>query len=83
MDDEGLKALFVNYNVVAAHIAYIAGTKRSRGFGFVELSDEVEQQKVLDELKQLSADGRELSLKPALADEEITSEKETGGEASA
>ncbi|KAG0245659.1 hypothetical protein B0O80DRAFT_439271 [Mortierella sp. GBAus27b] len=82
MTDEGLQALFTNYKVTAAHVAFTPGpNKRPRGFGFVELADEQEQQKVLDELKELKADGRDLSIKPALADDQLTPEKE--GETSA
>lgn len=40
---------------------------RSKGFGFVEMEDEAEQQKVLEEMKTVTVDGREVSIKVSVS----------------
>ena len=50
---------------------------RSKGYGFVEMEDEAEQQKVLDEMKTITVDGREVSIKVSVSvphSEELSTE---------
>ncbi|KAI1317710.1 hypothetical protein EDD11_008016 [Mortierella claussenii] len=75
MEDEDLKGLFVAFKVANAHVVRRRGSGRSKGFGFVELVDEAEQLNVLEKMKDAKADGRELVIKIALSEEQV-SEKE-------
>jgi len=74
LDDEGLKAVFKDYKVKTAKVILRRASGRSKGFGFVELDDEAEQQKVLAGGPYVSEE-RELNLKIALADERHTEEE--------
>ncbi|KAF9182817.1 hypothetical protein BGZ51_004397 [Haplosporangium sp. Z 767] len=76
MEDEGLKELFAAFNVTSAHVVRRRGSGRSKGFGFVELADEAEQQKVLEKMANAKADDRELVIKIALSEEQHV-EKDT------
>jgi hypothetical protein len=75
LDDEGLKAVFKEYKVKSAKVILRRKSGRSKGFGFVELEDEDEQQKILAGGPYVSEE-RELSLKVALADERHAEEEE-------
>lgn len=69
LDNDGLKAVFEGYSVVNAHVVvrkYGPVTGRSKGFGFVELSDEAEQKKVLEAFNGKEVDGREIQVKVAV-----------------
>ncbi|KAG0026155.1 hypothetical protein BGZ81_006592 [Podila clonocystis] len=70
MEDDGLKALFAEFKVASAHVVRRRGSGRSKGFGFVELVDEAEQQNVIEKMKNAQADGRELVIKVALSEEQ-------------
>ncbi|KAF9927409.1 hypothetical protein FBU30_003267 [Linnemannia zychae] len=70
MDDAGLKELFSQFKVVSAHVVRRRGSSRSKGFGFVELADEAEQQNVIEKMKDVKADGRTLVIKVALSEEQ-------------
>lgn len=70
IDDEGLKAIFKDYGVSSAHVVRRRGG-RSKGFGFVELTDEEEQKKALEGLKDVESEGRVLVIKVALSDQQI------------
>ncbi|KAF9123223.1 hypothetical protein BGW39_009189 [Mortierella sp. 14UC] len=70
MEDAGLKELFAQFKVASAHVVRRRGSGRSKGFGFVELVDEAEQQNVLEKMKDAKADGRELVIKVALSEEQ-------------
>jgi RNA recognition motif-containing protein len=74
LDDEGLRAVFKDYKVKSAKVILRRASGRSKGFGFVELDDEAEQQKVLAGGPYVSEE-RELSLKIALADERHAEEE--------
>jgi len=74
LDDEGLKAVFKDYKVKTAKVILRRASGRSKGFGFVELEDEAEQQKVLAAAPYVSEE-RELNLKVALADERHAEEE--------
>jgi RNA recognition motif-containing protein len=59
--DEGLKDLFANYGeVTSAKIINDRESGRSRGFGFVEMADDDEAKKAIDELNGKEFDGREI-----------------------
>ncbi|GAB5589730.1 hypothetical protein Unana1_04630 [Umbelopsis nana] len=75
-DDDGLKDILKNYRVKSAHVVK-RKTGRSKGFGFVEMEDEAEQQKVLDELKTVTVDGREVSIKVSVSVPHTTSTDNT------
>ncbi|KAG0269863.1 hypothetical protein DFQ27_001707 [Actinomortierella ambigua] len=62
MKDEGLKELFKEFKVTSARVVRRQGSGRSKGYGFVELVDEAEQHRVLDKMKDVTTDGRELSI---------------------
>jgi len=64
--DADLKSIFQEYNVTSAHVVRLRSGV-SKGFGFVDVASKNEQQKVLDELQNVSVDGRELIIKVALA----------------
>lgn len=76
MSDAGLKELFAQFKVVSAHVVHRRGSGRSKGFGFVELVDEAEQQNVIEKMKDAQADGRELVIKVALSEEHKEDEAE-------
>jgi len=73
LDDAGLTAVFTEYKVKTAKVVTRRGTGRSKGFGFVELEDETEQQKVLA-APTFVCESRELNIKVALSDEKPTEE---------
>jgi len=73
--DEGLKDIFKDYNVTTAHVVRRRGG-RSKGFGFVELADEEEQQKALEGLKGVKSQERELVIKIALSDRHVQEDEE-------
>ncbi|KAJ3039624.1 hypothetical protein HDV00_012082 [Rhizophlyctis rosea] len=64
--NEDLSSIFKEYKVTSAHVVKLRNG-RSKGFGFVEVENEDQQQKVLNELKNVVVDGRELVIKVALA----------------
>ncbi|KAI8913750.1 hypothetical protein DFJ77DRAFT_464460 [Powellomyces hirtus] len=84
--DDDLASIFKDYNVQSAHVVTLR-SGRSKGFGFVEVASEEEQQKVLSELKNVQVDGRELVIKVAMAyqtppaHEEAAAEAQNGTEA--
>ncbi|KAF9347889.1 hypothetical protein BGX26_000661, partial [Mortierella sp. AD094] len=82
MEDDGLKELFASFKVASAHVVRRRASGRSKGFGFVELVDEAEQLNVLEKMKDAKADGRDLVIKIALSEEQI-SEKEGDAEKAA
>ncbi|KAF9436297.1 hypothetical protein BGZ76_004363, partial [Entomortierella beljakovae] len=76
MDDNGLKALFADFKVKSAHVVCRKASGRSKGFGFVELEDEEEQLNVLEKMKDAKSEGRELVIKIALSEEQISEKAE-------
>lgn len=64
--NEDLSSIFKEYKVTSAHVVKLRNG-RSKGFGFVEVENEDQQQKVLNELKNVVVEGRELVIKVALA----------------
>jgi len=73
--NEDLASIFKDYKVSSAHVVKLRNG-RSKGFGFVEVESEEQQQKVLSELKNVVVDGRELVIKVALASQTPPAEGE-------
>jgi len=80
--NEDLASIFKDYKVTSAHVVKLRNG-RSKGFGFVEVESEEQQQKVLSELKNVVVDGRELVIKVALASQTPPAADEQEGEAQA
>ncbi|KAF8976020.1 hypothetical protein BGZ46_008646 [Entomortierella lignicola] len=76
LEDDGLKELFADFKVTSAHVVRRKASGRSKGFGFVELADEAEQLNVLEKMKDAKADGRDLVIKIALSEEQISEKEE-------
>jgi len=66
VDDNKLAELFSKYSsVTSATVLKDRETNRSRGFGFVELSDDEEAKKAIEEISGLDIDGRKLIVNEA------------------
>lgn len=64
--DADLKELFAEYGeIVSAKVIMDRETGRSRGFGFVELSDDELAKKAIEELNQASYDGKVINITEA------------------
>jgi RNA recognition motif-containing protein len=64
--DEDLKGLFSGYGAVtSAKVIMDKMTNQSRGFGFVEMSDDAAAQKAIKELNGTMADGRSIKVTEA------------------
>lgn len=62
-ESESLQQLFSNYGEVSsANIIMDRETGRSRGFGFVEMVDDTEGQKAIDELNGTDFEGKEITV---------------------
>ncbi len=63
VQDEDLREFFTKYGeVTSAKIIIDKLTNRSRGFGFVEMSDDTLAQKAIDELNGATVEGRSISV---------------------
>ena len=68
---EDLQELFENFGVVdSAKVIFDRETGRSRGFGFVEMSNDEEAQAAIDALNESELDGRQIVVKEARPREE-------------
>lgn len=66
VQDEDLREFFTPYGeVTSAKIIMDKETNRSRGFGFVEMSDDTAAKKAIAELDQASVDGRTVKVMEA------------------
>ena len=66
VDNDELKAIFEEYGAVSsAKVILDKETHKSRGFGFVEMSDNAEAKKAIDGLNGAQLDGKTLSVKEA------------------
>ncbi|HTN69121.1 MAG TPA: RNA-binding protein [Dysgonamonadaceae bacterium] len=66
IDDADLKELFEEYGEISsAKVITDRDTGRSRGYGFVEMDDDSEGQRAIDELNGAEYDGRTLSVSVA------------------
>lgn len=71
IQDEDLKEFFTPYGeVTSAKVINDRETGRSRGFGFVEMSDSAASQKAIAELNEASIDGRTIKVMEAKPKEE-------------
>ena len=71
VEDEDLKEYFTEYGeVTSAKVITDKFTNRSRGFGFVEMTDEVAAQKAIQELDGATVDGRAIKVNVAKPKEE-------------
>jgi len=66
MTEEGLRTLFQSYGTVdTASLVSDRETGRSRGFGFVEMSDDAEADKAIAALNGADSGGRPLTVNEA------------------
>ncbi|MDB5252577.1 MAG: RNA-binding protein [Flaviaesturariibacter sp.] len=66
VQDEDLREFFAPYGeVTSAKIINDRETGRSRGFGFVEMSDEAASQKAISELNEATIEGRTIKVMEA------------------
>ena len=66
ISDEDLRQLFADYGeITSAKVIMDRETGRSRGFGFVELSDDELAKKAIEELNQGSYDGKVINITEA------------------
>ena len=66
VQDEDLREFFTPYGeVTSAKVINDKETGRSRGFGFVEMSDDVAAKKAIAELDQASVEGRTVKVMEA------------------
>lgn len=66
ISDEDLRQLFADYGeITSAKVIMDRETGRSRGFGFVELSDDELAKKAIKELNQASYDGKVINITEA------------------
>ena len=66
ISDEDLRLLFADYGeTTSAKVIMDRETGRSRGFGFVELSDDELAKKAIEELNQASYDGKVINITEA------------------
>lgn len=66
VDDNKLRELFSKYtSLTTATVIIDKQTERSRGFGFVEFSDDQEGQKAIEEMNGADIEGRKLVVNEA------------------
>ena len=66
ISDEDIRLLFADYGeITSAKVIMDRETGRSRGFGFVELSDDELAKKAIEELNQASYDGKVINITEA------------------
>ena len=66
INDADLKELFEEYGTISsAKIITDRETGRSKGFGFVEMEDEAEAKRAIEELNDAEYDGRTLAVSEA------------------
>jgi RNA recognition motif-containing protein len=71
VQDEALRDFFTPYGeVTSAKVINDKFSGRSKGFGFVEMSDEVAAKKAITELDQASVEGRTIKVMEAKPKEE-------------
>ena len=80
VQDQDLREFFTPYGeVTSAKIITDRETGRSRGFGFVEMSDETASRKAIAELNDASVDGRNIKVTEARPKEERPARNNNGG----
>lgn len=74
VQDDDLRGFFTDYGTVtSAKVITDKFTSQSRGFGFVEMANNVEAQKAIKELNGVMADGRAIKVSEAKPREERSS----------
>jgi len=71
VDDEGLKNLFSAYNPEEVSLIKDKFSGRSKGFGFVTISDDAVAKKAIEEMNGKDVEGRELKVSEAKPMEEM------------
>jgi|SRR5690348_11329674 RNA recognition motif-containing protein len=80
VQDEDLREFFAPYGeVTSAKIINDRETGRSRGFGFVEMSDEAASKKAIAELNDATVEGRNIKVMEAKPKEDRPSKNFGGG----
>ncbi len=81
VNDEDLNQLFAEYGEVSsARVITDKLTGRSKGYGFVEMSDDDAAKKAINELHECEYDGRVIAVSEARPKEEKTySNRQSGG----
>lgn len=80
VQDEDLKGFFEEYGeVTSAKVITDKFTGRSRGFGFVEMSDDAAAQKAIQELDGATVEGRAIKVSEAKPREQRPSTGGSGG----
>jgi RNA recognition motif-containing protein len=65
-DNDGLRAAFEQFGAVSsAEVVFDRNTNRSRGFGFVEMSNDDEAKAAIDGLNSKDLDGRPVKVNEA------------------
>jgi RNA recognition motif-containing protein len=76
VQDEDLRGYFAEYGeVTSAKVIMDKYTNRSKGFGFVEMSDDAAAQKAIAELDGATVDGRSIKVNVARPKEERPARK--------
>ena len=80
VQDEDLRSYFAEYGEVSsAKVITDKFTQRSKGFGFVEMSDDAAGQKAIEELDGAMVDGRSIKVMVARPKEERPARTGGGG----
>ncbi|HTL08633.1 MAG TPA: RNA-binding protein [Chitinophagaceae bacterium] len=80
VQDEDLREFFAEYGeVTSAKVILDKFTNKSRGFGFVEMSDDAAGQKAIQELDGAQVEGRAITVTVAKPREERTGGGSNGG----
>jgi RNA recognition motif-containing protein len=80
VQDQDLREFFTPYGeVTSAKIITDRETGRSRGFGFVEMGNDEEARKAIDELNNSSVDGRNIKVMEARPKEDRPARSGGGG----
>ncbi|WP_336517290.1 RNA-binding protein [Pollutibacter soli] len=80
VQDEDLREFFAEYgDVSSAKVIMDKFTNRSRGFGFVEMSDNAAAQKAIQELDGATVEGRAIKVSEAKPREERSNNNSFGG----
>jgi len=80
VEDQDLQEFFAPYGeVTSAKVITDRETGRSRGFGFVEMSDDTAAQKAIAELNEASIDGRTIKVTEAKPKEDRPARSGGGG----
>lgn len=80
VEDEDLREFFTPYGeVTSAKVITDRETGRSRGFGFVEMSDDTAAKKAITELNEASVDGRTIKVTEAKPKEDRPARSGGGG----